>query len=283
MDPRKPLDRLRFGTAGIPISCPVRSTADGVAYVRKLGLDCMEMEFVRGVNVKEHAAEAIKKAAVENDIALTCHAPYYINLNSLEKEKITASIKRILDSARISALCGGRSVVFHAAYYMELEKDGVYNIVKKRLKDILASLKDEDIDIMLRPETTGKGTQFGDLKELLSMSAELDGVMPCVDFAHLHARTVGKMNTYDEFSSILSSVEEALGKSGLYNMHMHMAGIEYGQKGEKNHLILKDSDFNYKDLMRALKDFDVRGTLVCESPNIEVDARLMQKHYLGLR
>ena len=101
--------------------------------------------------------------------------------------------------------------------------------------------------------------------------------MPCVDFAHFHARTNGKYNTYKEFASILEAIEKKLGKKGLENMHMHITGIAYGPKGEKNHLTLKESDLKYGELLKALKDFKVKGVAISESPNIEEDAMMMKK------
>ena len=140
-------------------------------------------------------------------------------------------------------------------------------------------MKKENNNIWVRPETTGKETQFGNVDEILQLSQELDNVMPCVDFAHFHARTNGKYNTYKEFASILEAIEKKLGKKGLENMHMHITGIAYGPKGEKNHLTLKESDLKYRELLKALKDFKVKGIAISESPNIEEDALLMKKVY----
>jgi len=103
--------------------------------------------------------------------------------------------------------------------------------------------------------------------------------MPCIDFAHFHARTNGKYNTYKEFASILEAIEKKLGRKGIDNMHMHITGIAYGPKGEKNHLTLEESDLKYQELLKALKDFKVKGIAISESPNIEGDALLMQKTY----
>ena len=124
-------------------------------------------------------------------------------------------------------------------------------------------------------------TQFGDLKELLKISEEIEGVMPVFDFSHLHARTAGKYNTKEEFNEIMQSVEEFLGKEGLSNMHIHLSGINYGEKGERNHLILEESDMNYKGLLDVWKEFRIKGTVTCESPNIEDDAILLKKTYYG--
>jgi len=65
-------------------------------------------------------------------------------------------------------------------------------------------------------------------------------------------------------------------------MHIHISGIEYGEKGEKRHLILEESDLQYKELLQALKDYHAGGTVICESPNMEEDALLLQKSYNAL-
>ena len=273
------MNSLLFGTAGIPISANPRTTADGIKHVKKLGLGAMELEFVRSINITKEKSPEIRKVAEENSIVLTCHAPYFINLNSLEKAKVKASIQRIVNSARITSLCGGWSVCFHPGFYMSIDAKNAYANVKENLKEIVSTLKKEGISIWVRPETTGKATQFGNVDEILQLSQELDNVMPCIDFAHFHARTNGKYNSYNEFCSILEAIEKKLGKKGLENMHMHITGIEYGEKGEKRHLNLEGSDLKYKELVKALKDFKVKGVAVSESPNIEGDALLMKKAY----
>ena len=276
------MKELLFGTAGIPLSANPRTTSDGIKYVKRLGLGAMELEFVRSINISKDKAPEIKKAAEDNEVVLTCHAPYFINLNSLEKAKIKASIGRILNSARIANLCGGYSVCFHAGFYMNMWQKKVYDTIKHNLKEIVATLKKESNSIWIRPETTGKETQFGNVDEILQLSQELDNVMPCVDFAHFHARTNGKYNTYEEFSEILEKIEKKLGKKGLEEMHIHITGIAYGEKGEKNHLTLKESDLKYQEILKVLKNFKVKGVVISESPNIEEDALLMQKVYKGI-
>ena len=271
------MKQILFGTAGIPLSANPRTTPDGIKHVKKLGLGAMELEFVHSVNISKEKAPEIKKVAEENKIILTCHAPYFINLNSLEKAKVKASIDRIINSARILNICGGYSVAFHAGFYMGQDSKKVYATIKNNLKEIISTLKKEDINIWIRPETTGKESQFGNVDEILQLSQELDNVMPCVDFAHFHARTNGKYNSYAEFCSILEKIEKVLGKKGLENMHMHITGIAYGPKGEKNHLTLEESDLKYEELLKSLKDFNVKGVAISESPNIEQDALLMKK------
>jgi deoxyribonuclease-4 len=238
----------------------------------------MELEFVRQVNISEEAAPLVKKAAITNDIALTCHGQYFINLNS-DPETILASKKRICNAAKIASLCGAYSMTFHAAYYMKADPELVYQKVKSSMKEIIDALQNEGHTLWIRPETTGKGTQWGDLKEILRLSQEVEQVMPAVDFSHLHARTGGKNNTLPEFRAMLTEIEKALGKEGLDNMHIHVSGINYSEKGERNHLNLVESDFNYIDLIKVWKEFKIKGTVISESPNIEGDALLMKNEW----
>lgn len=273
------VDRLRFGTAGIPISTPKRSTIDGIIHVRNLGLDAMELEFVRGVNIKPELAKKIKYVAKKHDVLLTAHAPYYINLNASEKAKVEASKRRIIQSAERLHQAGGWSVVFHAGYYLKQDPAKVYNRIKDALKEIEKELMDRGIEVWIRPELTGKPTQFGDLKEIVKLSEELEMVLPTIDFAHAHARNKGKCNSAEEWREMLSFMEDRLGREALDNMHIHVSGIEYTDKGEKRHLNLQESDMNWEDLLRVLKEFRVRGVVISESPNIEGDALLMKKKY----
>ena len=270
---------LLFGTAGTPASTKKRGSVDGIKRIRELGLGCMELEFVRGVRMKEGTAGQVNEIGIAQDIALSVHAPYYINLNSAEQDKFDASVERIYQSARIGALCGARSIVFHPAYYQGSSSEKVYARVSETLTKLSNRFVEEGIDAILRPETTGKPTQFGSLEELVNMSSELEGVLPCIDFSHLHARSAGAENSYEEFRATLTMVEDILGREGLDDMHIHISGIEYGPKGEKNHLNLDESDLNYTDLMKAFKEFYIKGLVICESPNLEADALLMKRTY----
>ncbi len=273
------MGKLRIGTAGIPFGTPNRNTQNGVKHLRTIGLDAMELEFVRSVNLNEESASEVNKLRKENDIALTCHGSYYINLNAKEAQKRGASRSRVLQAADMANKAGAWSLTFHAGYYLNMEKDSVYNNIKEQLKKITDELQNQGNPIWISPETTGKPTQWGHYKEIIKMSQELEQVQPCIDFAHLHARTNGEYNTEEEFRTVLSDVEKDLGKDYLKRMHIHLSGIDYGEKGEKKHLFLKDSDMNYKDLFKVFKEFKVEGNLTCESPNLEEDALVMKKTY----
>lgn len=274
--------RLLFGTAGVPLTSARRDTVSGIERISQLGLGCMEVEFVRGVRMGKETAILVKEASEKADVELSVHGPYYINLNSPEDEKVRASRKRIIDSAIIGGLSGARDIVFHPGFYMKNSHQTVYSRIKKELESIIEDLDSRGCRAILRPETTGKKSQFGELDELLSLSRELDNIFPCFDFSHIYARERGAVNDYESFTRILEKTENSLGKKGIENMHIHVSGIEYSKAGERRHLLLEKSSFNYLGLLEALKDFGVEGKLICESPNLEDDALKLQKEYKNL-
>ena len=276
------MNELKFVTAGQPICNGSAGYENAFNILEKLKLDGLELEFVHGVRMTAQNRELVKKCAAEKNMVLTAHGPYYINLNSKEEEKIEASITRVLDTARIGSELGAYSITFHAAFYMGMPQDAVYKKVEESMARVCATLAEEGNTIWVRPETTGKGTQWGNLEEIVKLSKTFEQVLPCVDFSHLHARTNGKYNTYDEFCAIFDHIAKELGSNAIENFHAHIAGIEYGEKGEKKHLMLKESDMNYKDLMKAFKKFGVKGVVVCESPVMEEDAVLLKEYYQSL-
>ncbi|MCK9525658.1 MAG: TIM barrel protein [Limnochordia bacterium] len=275
--------KLRIGTAGIPASTKPRGTANAILRLAELGLGHLEIEFVRGVRMGENTAREIKALAEEHDISLTVHAPYYVNLNSAEPEKIAASKDRIIQAAQAGAWAGAKSVTFHAAYYHDDDPEEVFRRVKLHMADMLERLEREGIAIRLSPETTGGPTQFGTLEELVRLGVELPGVYPCVDFSHLFARSLGEFNSYEHFVGALELIRDNLGEQALQEQHIHLSGIEYGAKGEKRHLPLAETELKYDEVLKALLEFDVAGWLVCESPILEEDALILQGLYHELR
>ena len=273
---------LLFGTGGVPLSAESRSTEAGIERIAELGLGCMEVEFVQGVKMSPEIAASVGELAARKKVVLTAHGPYFINLNSVEPQKVHMSKERILQTARIAALFGARSITFHAAFYLKSTPAETYAVVKKRLQEVMNTLQKEGNKVTISPEVTGRPSQFGTLEELLNLSSEIEGVALCIDFSHWHART-GKANSYQEFSDILDRVEKKLGRRGLDNMHIHLSGIAYGNKGEIKHLMLPESDLQYGQLLKALKEQRAKGVVICESvPYLEQDALLLQETYREL-
>ena len=243
----------------------------------------MELEFVRSINVKEEVAPEIKKRAQKENVVLSCHGQYFVNLNATNPATLKASKQRILDACRIAHKAGVFSICYHLAYYMNMAQEQVSENVTKELKEIVTTLQNEGIAITLRPETGGKISQFGDVDELVKISQEVEQVLPCIDWAHHYARSLGKINSYEQFAAIAEKLENGLGRDVLDNMHCHMEGIEYGTTGERNHVNLKDCPLKYKAVAQVWKDFRMKGVITCESPNIEEDALLLKKTYEGLQ
>jgi deoxyribonuclease-4 len=258
-------DLIRFGTVGSPQTTPQSGTAAAIEHTRLLGLNHLEIAWVQSVRVSDETCAAIKAVAEQHEITLSIHAPYYINLNSQTADLMRKSDERLLAAARKGYLAGARDIVFHPGSYHDQSPDQVYERAREKLLEIRQILDDEGVDVILRPETMGKKAMFGTLEEIVQLSRDIPGVLPCIDFAHLHART-GALNSYEEFSAILATVEEHLGRAGLDSLHAHMSGIEFGPRGEKNHLPLNEADLHYRDLLQALVDQDVRGTIAVEAP-----------------
>ena len=275
-------DKLLFGTAGNPNSTGKKSSPiEGVQHIHALGLDCMQLEFTHGMRMKEELSSCLRKVSYELNIPLTSHGPYYINLNAREQDKIDSSVERIIQTAKISDLCGAESMTFHAAFYMKDSPYDVFDLVEKSLNIIEERLNRLDIDIELRPELTGKTSQFGSLEELISLTKSVGVCRPCMDFSHLYART-GGCNSRTEFAKVLVRLKEELGENALKNMHIHISGISSSFKGDLKHLNLTQSKFNWKELMETLKEFDCRGYVICNSPNLEVDAKMLKDYYTSL-
>lgn len=273
---------LRFAVAGVPLSTPAPGgTVKGLKHGKKLGIDAMEIEWVQRVpNNPERMAE-IRKTAEKLDMYLTCHAPYYINLNSPEKEKLQASIGRILLALEMAELAGIHSVCVHAAFYLGQEPKKAFENVRRAVDGIMKKKKKLFPHVNLGLETMGKPTQFGTLEEVLKISKEFD-IYPTLDPAHMHARTNGMINSTTEWNEMFDMYEEYLGTPSLRTMHIHYSGIAYGPKGEKHHLPLKESDAKWQDFVRVLKDRNIGGVVVSESPLLERDTLLLRKTYDAL-
>jgi deoxyribonuclease-4 len=264
---------FRFGTVGSPVATPPKpgGTVGGIQYAASIGLHALELAWVQGVRVGETTCAAIKKAGEESGMALSVHGPYYINLNA-DDEKWLRLRKYLTDAAHFGNLAGATDIVFHPGSYFERPADEVLRKVMPRLEGVVDELRAAGNPVTLRPEAMGKVAVIGSLEDVLAL-AKIPGVIPCIDFAHLHARaTDGTMNTYEEWMRVLDAYRRALGDAAMKQMHIHLSGIEYGPRGEKNHLVMEEADLDFKALFRALRDSGAGGRLLCESPVLEVDA-----------
>jgi deoxyribonuclease IV len=273
---------FQFGTVGSPLATPKKpgGSVGGIEFSKSIGLNTLELGWVQSVRVTEVTCAAIKAKAEEQKMSLSVHAPYFINLNALDEEW-PKSRKRLMDAAIYGNLAGATDIVFHPGSYFGNDPVEVLKVAIPRLQGCVDELRKAGNSVTLRPETLGKSAMLGSLEDTLEMSKAMEGVEPCIDFAHLHARPGdGTMNTYEEWSALLKTYQKALGKKALKRLHIHLSGIEYGPKGEKNHLPVAESDLKLNLLFKALKDFGCAGRILCESPIMEEDALNMKKAWI---
>jgi deoxyribonuclease-4 len=273
---------FRFGTVGSPISTPKKpgGSVGAIIHSKSLGLQALELGWVRAVRVSEETCAAIKAVSQEQDVSVSVHAPYFINLNA-DDEEWPKSRQRLMDAAHYGNLAGATDIIFHPGSYFERPPEEVLPLAIPRLQGCLDELRAAGNPVTLRPETMGKSAMLGSLDDTLRMSRAIPGVAPCVDFAHLHARPGdGSMNSYDEWARALEAYAKLLGADALKSLHIHLSGIEYGEKGEKEHLPLQEADLDLNALFRALHGFDCGGRMLCESPKMEDDAMYMRQKWM---
>ena len=275
---------FQFGTVGAPIGTPKKpgGSVGAIEFSQSIGLNAFELGWVQSVRVTEATCALIKQAGVDQGVSLSVHASYFFNLNALAEEW-PKSRKRLMDAAHYGNLAGATDIIFHPGSYFGNPPAEVLKIAIPRLKGFMDEVRKAKNPVILRPETMGKSAMLGSFEDTLEMSKAIEGVEPCIDFAHLHARPGdGTMNTHDEWAGLLKSYEKALGKKALKRLHIHLSGIEYGPKGEKNHLALGESDLKINFLFQALKDFGCAGRILCESPIMEEDALNMKKAWMKI-
>lgn len=242
---------IRFGPAGIG---PVKTAEDVLEMIASKGLKACEIAFTYGVYIKNKGdAEAIGKKAKELGIELSIHAPYYVNLNSDEKAKREATKKRILACCETGHYLGAKTVVFHPGYYSDKGKNKAkdYGVIKEGIIEIMDKIKKEGWKIKIAPETMGKINVFGSVEEISKLAKET-GCAFCLDFAHILARE--KKVNFEEVKKLFPQKE----------WHCHFSGIEYGEKGEKNHKVTEREE--WESLIKNLpKDRDI--VIINESPS----------------
>jgi len=261
--------KILLGPAGVPTVSKEHSTLAGIQTCKELGLQAMEIEFVRGVKMSNALAREAGQLAKKLGIKLSVHAPYYINLCNPEKQK--ASMKRILDSCERAHYLGASPVVFHPGYAGK-DRNACFQMVKKACQEMVHYIRKKGWKVELGPETTGKLSQICNLEETIRLCKEVPGCTPCVDWAHLYARNQGKI----DFGAIL----DALKPLRLRHLHCHFSCINWGPGGEKNHLTLRYKKPDYLPLVKELlkrKPFDI--TLISESPVLEQDALVLKNMF----
>jgi len=263
---------LFFGPAGVPASAG--STEEGVRLVSRLGLNALEVEFVRGVRMKEEEAHRVGRTAADLGVRLSAHAPYYINLNSRNADIIKRSKEHILLTLRRAHDLGAKIIVVHAGFYSEMPSEAATEIMARGVAEVRERADAEGLsDVALGLETMGKKASWGTLREMRRVCSQVRNVQPVVDFAHLHARGHGSLRTAADFAKVIADFE----RFKAPYLHAHFTGIEWGPSGEKRHLEVSSGSPDFALLAPLLleKDYDI--TLICESPLLEKDALAMKR------
>jgi len=276
-------EHTRFGPAGVPPMFRLMGAdlPDVPRLLREEGLDAFEYEAVRWgpkPQISMELAEKLGAAAKENDVRLSLHGSYYINLSG-KREVVEASKRRLIASATAADWMGAHVMVFHTGFYGRFEKDFAFKTCLEALKEVSAEMRNLGIRVKLGPETMGRKFQVGSLDEILTLNQEIEGTQLVVDWAHLHALHQGTLKKTEDFRAIVEKVEEKLGTEVMRSMHCHFSKIEFTAQGEKKHHTLGEEGFgpDFRMLAEVIADFQMHPTMICESPILDVDARKMKE------
>lgn len=275
----------RFGPAGNAADFPYKSSVQAPRWLKELGLDCYEYQCGKGVNVGEATARQIGLAAAEQGIALSLHAPYFINLANPEPEALQKTIGYITSACLAADWMGADRVVIHSGALMKRTRRQAQEIALGALRQVVAACDDAGFGhITLCPETMGKINQLGDLDEVLELCTVDPRLTPCVDFGHLYARSLGADDGAEAMERMLDRMEEVLGAPRAARFHSHFSHIEFTPNGgEKCHRTFDDDGGygpDWTPLAAAVARRGWNPRFICESAGTQAaDALTMKNIY----
>jgi deoxyribonuclease IV len=280
---------IKFGPAGNSASFYAegyKSTWQTPAWLKNRGLNAFEYPFGRGVQISADAALRIGRESAAYGIYVSAHAPYYINLANPDTAIRGNSFRYILDSAKAVTDMGGDRVVVHVGAALKLDRADANMFCADGLKEAMLRLDDAGLGkVHICPETMGKRSQIGDLDETLAFCSLDARLVPCVDFAHLHALTQGGLRETGDFSLVLDKLESALGIDRARGMHIHFSTIEFTPAGEKRHRTFAEEAYGprFELLAPLLKSRGYTSTVICESKEtMAEDATAMRDIFTAL-
>ncbi|ABO49031.1 Endonuclease IV [Desulforamulus reducens MI-1] len=275
---------IKFGSAGAPDSFYAqghKSSLQMPEWLAQRGLDAYEYQCSRGVKIKEPMARELGEKARQFGVALSIHAPYYINLSTEESDKKIKTKGYILDSLRVARWMEAKTVVFHPGGGPGTNRGETFNRSKILFREILQEIAAEGLqDILLAPETMGKINQMGSLEEVLELCSLGEQVVPCIDFGHLNAVSQGSLKTKDDYAKILDIIENQLGKEVVKHLHVHFSIIEFTKAGEKKHWTLRESHLygpDFAPLAELIVERQMEPVIICESAGTQAEDALIFK------
>lgn len=270
-----------FGPAGRPIDYK-GSAFKAASYIADEGLMAYEYQAGRGLRIGEKSATILKEDSIKEDILVSLHAPYYINLSAVEDKKLNMSIEVLMKAARASEWMGAYRIVFHPGYYSKNSPSDALAIAKGAIEKVISNLDDEGItDYTFAPETTGKRSQLGNIDEIIDLCSSFDCFEPTIDFAHIHARGRGYIQKKEDYNCILSKLENNL---DIDRLHCHFTRIEYTKAGERKHHTFEETEYGpeLRWLLESFIENDWKSTIICETPLLDKDALKMKELYESL-
>ena len=280
---------IRFGTAGISDSFDAmgfKNSLDIPAYIERFQLHAFEYQCGRGVRLGLDKAAEMARRAEKPDIHFSVHAPYFISMSSMVEETRLKSIDYILQSCRLVRALGGRRVIFHSGSCGKQSREEALEKALDTMQRMVKAVDEEGFDdITLCPETMGKIGQLGTLDEVLALCGVDKRITPCIDFGHLNARTLGGIQTKQDYADILDRMQQVLQDERAQNFHVHFSRIEWSKGGEKRHWTFADTQFGpeYPPLIQLLKERQLSPVIICESAGTQAeDALSMQEYYQSL-
>ena len=260
-----------------------KSSEEMPEFLKNYGLDAYEYQCGNGVRIGEEAAKRIGDAAKKNNIVMSIHSPYYINLANPDEEKRKNSINYIIQSMNAIKAMGGNRVVVHSGALQKMTREEALANAKETVRQAIMeadSLGFSDIHMCI--ETMGKINQLGNLEEVLELCSLDDRLLPTIDFGHLNARTLGGLNSYESFYDIFEKIENKLGSDRLKIFHSHFSKIEYTKGGEKKHLTFEDTEFGpeFDYVAEIVYKKNLSPTFICESAGTQIEDSLTMKKIL---
>ncbi len=280
---------IRFGPSGNSDSFyeqGYKSSAQMPAWLAAKGLNAYEYSCTKGVKVGEATAREIGQQAENNNIFVSIHAPYYINMSSEEEDKRENSKRYIMETLQVAKWMGAKRIVVHTGSTSKLGREKSLEWAIQILKETLQMSDAAGFgDISICPEVLGKHNQLGTLEEIMEMCKIDERLVPTIDFGHVHARGLGILNSQEDFETVIDFIENSIGKERTKNIHCHFSRIEFSKGGEKKHWNFSDKEFGpeFKHLAPVLVNRKMEPVIICESRGMMAeDAAEMKEIYYGI-
>lgn len=265
---------IRFGPSGNSkafYEAGNKSSTQAPAWLERVGLNAYEYSFGRGVMMSDVTAEKLGVEAESHGIALSVHAPYFINFASPEQQKVENSFGYVMSSLAKLRRMGGSRCIIHTASCGKLNRADVLARCADNLRELADRMRAAGYgDLTVCPETMGKYSQIGTAEEIIDLCALDPLYVPCFDFGHINCYMQGGLNSRDAYARILEYGFAKLGEDRIRNMHVHFSRIQYGKSGEIRHLDFTDEVYgpDFEVFADAIVEFGLTPTVICESSEV---------------